>query len=121
MAAAVSVTWVSWIWLIISGASISAVKPPPARTIFAAFEAAATTLGSSTTIGDDVILAVHPHVERHAVRQAVRAEHVLDELVGGLRVEPSAIEGARDLGGMDPRGLAHERAALGDGDLVEAR
>ena len=41
----------SWTWLIMIGASTSAEKPPPARTIFAAFDAAATTLGSSTTIG----------------------------------------------------------------------
>jgi hypothetical protein len=33
------------------GASVSAVKPPPLRTILAALDAAATTLGSSTTIG----------------------------------------------------------------------
>ena len=40
---------------IMSGGSASAVKPPPSRTIFAAFDAAATTLGSSMTIGHDVV------------------------------------------------------------------
>ena len=50
-AAATSSTFVSWIWLIIKGASTSAWNPPPLRIIFAAFDAAATTLGSSTTIG----------------------------------------------------------------------
>ena len=80
-----------------SGGSASATKPPPARTIFAALDAAATTLGSSTTIGHDVVVAVDPDVERDAVRQGVRAEDVLDELVGRVRVEAAALERALDV------------------------
>ena len=70
---------------------------------------------------DDVVLAVDADVERDAVGQRVRAEDVLDELVGGLGVEAAAVERARDLVRLDARGLADEVAALGDGDLVEAR
>ena len=44
-------TWTSWIWPIIAPASASATKPPPARATRAAFEAAAITDGSSTTMG----------------------------------------------------------------------
>jgi hypothetical protein len=38
-------------WQVMIEGSTSATKPPPARTILAAFDAAAMTLGSSTTIG----------------------------------------------------------------------
>ena len=41
----------SWIWPIMAPGSASAAKPPPARATSAAFEAAAMTDGSSTTIG----------------------------------------------------------------------
>ena len=61
----------------------------------------------------DVVVPVDAHVERDAVRQRVRAEDVLDELVGGLGVEPSAVEGALDVAaGSDAGRVAHERAAL---------
>jgi hypothetical protein len=42
---------VSWIWPVTIGGATCAVKPPEARTMRAAFEAAATTDGSSTTMG----------------------------------------------------------------------
>ncbi len=44
-----------------------------------------------------VVVAVDAHVERDAVGQAVGAEHVLDELVGGLGVEAPAVERALDV------------------------
>jgi hypothetical protein len=48
--ASTSATWVSWIWPIIIGSDTTAWKPA-GRAIRAAFEAAATIDGSSTTIG----------------------------------------------------------------------
>ena len=69
--------------------------------------------------GHHTVAAVDPHVEGHAVGERVRAEHVLDELVGRVGVEASAVEGALDLDGLDARRVAHERAALRDVDLVE--
>src|SRR3989337_2006598 len=41
----------SWICPIMIGPLVDAMKPPFARAIFAAFDAAATTLGSSIAIG----------------------------------------------------------------------
>jgi hypothetical protein len=41
----------SWTWPIMTERDTSARKPPPARTILAALDAAATTDGSSITIG----------------------------------------------------------------------
>ena len=45
----------------------------------------------------DVVVAVDAHVERDAVGQRVRAEDVLDELVGRLGVEPARLERALDV------------------------
>ena len=49
--ASASARSVSWIWPITTGAETSAWKPPPARTMRAALDAAATTDGSSIAIG----------------------------------------------------------------------
>ena len=68
----------------------------------------------------DVVVPVDAHVERHAVRQPVGPEHVLDELVGGLGVEAAAVERALEVVRVAARGVAHQRATLLDGDLVEA-
>ena len=38
-------------WAVMIGSSASATKPPPSRTMRAAFDAAAITDGSSTAIG----------------------------------------------------------------------
>ncbi len=51
MAAPGSGTSKTCTWLVISSSIISAQNPPPARTMRAALDAAAITLGSSTTIG----------------------------------------------------------------------
>ena len=51
VAASVSRTASSCTCEIMIGSSASATKPPPSRIIFAAFEAAAMTLGSSTHMG----------------------------------------------------------------------
>ena len=45
----------------------------------------------------DVVVPVDAHVERDAVGQRVGAEHVLDELVGRLRVEAARVERALDV------------------------
>ncbi len=50
-AAAGSGTSRIWTWPIITGALDWVEKPPAARTTFAEFDAAATTLGSSIAIG----------------------------------------------------------------------
>jgi hypothetical protein len=68
----------------------------------------------------DVIVAVDADVERDAVRQGVRPEDVLDELVGGLGVEAPRLEGSLDVARVDAARVAHERTTLGDGDVVEA-
>ena len=60
----------------------------------------------------DVVVAVDADVERDAVRERVRPEDVLDELVGRLRVEAPLLERALDVPRVGPRRLAHEGAAL---------
>jgi hypothetical protein len=51
LAACASSTPITSICAVISESSASAEKPPPSRTMRAAFEAAAMTEGSSTAIG----------------------------------------------------------------------
>ena len=57
-AAAGSATPTSSICAVMTGSSASARKPPPSRTMRAAFDAAAITDGSSTAIGHQVVPAV---------------------------------------------------------------
>ena len=52
------------------GSSASAMNPPPARTIRAAFDAAAMTDGSSTAIGTRWSRPLTRKFSRHAQRQA---------------------------------------------------
>ena len=102
----------TWICAIISGGSTSATKPPPARTILAAFDAAATTLGSSMTIGTTWSWPLTRTLSATPNGQRVGAEDVLDELVGGLGVEAAPVERALDVPGVGAGRVADERAAL---------
>ena len=53
---AASMSSIPWTWICpcMRASGTSAMKPPPARTMRAALEAAAITLGSSTTIGENL-------------------------------------------------------------------
>ena len=69
------------------GAVASARKPPQARTSLQAELSAATTDGSSTTIGHDVFALVDDEVHAETERQPHDADDVLDHLVGGGEIE----------------------------------
>ena len=120
MAAAGSSTPITSICAVITGSSASAMKPPPSRTMRAAFEAAAMTDGSSTAIGTRIVLAVDQEVEADAERQRVDADRVLDHPIGGLGVEAAAVERPHVLL-RQVRAQAQLAPALVDGEAVETR
>ena len=70
--------------------------------------------------GRQAIVTVHAHVERDAERQAVRSEHVLDELVGARGVEPASLERGNERREVDARALRRERAPLVDRQPIKA-
>ena len=80
-----------------SGASTSATKPPPARDHLRGVRRGGDDARLLDDHRHDVVVPVDAHVERDAERQRVRAEDVLDELVGRLGVEPAAVERALDV------------------------
>jgi hypothetical protein len=69
----------------------------------------------------DQIATVDAHVERNSVRQRIGSKHVLDELVGGLRVEATGIEGSLEVREIDPSRVPDERTPFPHGHLVKAR
>ena len=70
------------------GSVLPVVKPPPARASLAAKLTAATTDGSSTTIGTRYSLPLIEEIGADAQRQAVAAHHVFDHFVGLRHGEP---------------------------------
>ena len=113
-------TFTTWIWPIRIGSVASARKPPFARINLHAEPSAATTDGSSTTIGTTYCLSLTSEVHAETERQAHHADHVLDHLVRGVELERVLARRERaEIGVVDQAALVHGANALLDAELVE--
>ena len=68
------------------------MKPPPSRTMRAAFDAAAITDGSSTAIGTRKSRPLTTKLSPMPEGQRVDADGVLDHAIGGRGVDAAVVE-----------------------------